>query len=123
MQKIQHAEVKFGYRMVPPGTSGWPIWGGVNVLVVSTLQTLMVGAHDNGLQTNMPEPLAQGADNGIRHLLPRTPSAGLPLCQNSTPKGHWDMGTIPSDLLQDCSHGIIRCIGAEHKSFVRIDKE
>ena len=24
------------------------------------------------------------------------------------------MGTILSDLLQDCSHGIIRCIGAEH---------
>ena len=93
------------------------------MLPVQTLQNLMVGAHHNGLQTNVPGPLAQGADNGIRLLFPRSPSAVLPILQSYTPKGHWDMGTILSDLLQDCSHGIIRCIGAEQKSFVRIDKE
>ena len=93
------------------------------MLLVPTLQTLMVAAQDNGLRTNMPGPLAQGTDNGIRLLFPCSPSAALPLRQNSTSKGQWGMGTILSDLLQDCSHGIIRCIGAEHKFFVRIDKE
>ena len=45
------------------------------------------------------------------------------LRQNSTPKCHWDMGAILSDLIQDCAHGIIRCMGAEHKSLVRFDEE
>ena len=93
------------------------------MLLVPTLQTLMGGAHDNGFQTHIPRPLRQSADYSMCLLLPGSPSAALPLRQTSTPKGHWDMGTILSDLLYDCSYGIIRCIGAEHKSFVRIDKE
>ena len=61
------------------------------MLLVPTLQTLMVCAHHNELQTNMHGPLAQGTDNGIRLLFPCSPSAGLPLRQNSTPEGYWDI--------------------------------
>ena len=86
------------------------------MLLMPTLPALVVGAHHNGLQANMPGPLAQSTDYGVCLLFPCVPSAVLPF-------RHWHMGTILSDLLQDSSHGIIRCIGAQHKSFVRIDKQ
>ena len=45
------------------------------MLLVPTLQTSMVRARHNGLQTNMPGQPAQGADNGICLLFPCSPSA------------------------------------------------
>ena len=93
------------------------------MLLVPTLQALLDSAHHNRWQPKMPGPLAQSADCGVCLLFPCGPSAALPFRQYSTPKTHWDMGTILVHLLQDCSHGTIRCFGAEHKSFFGIDKE
>ena len=77
------------------------------MLLVPTLQALVVDAHHKGLQGNMSRTLAQSTNLGVCLLFPCGPSAAPPFRQYSPPKGHWDMGTILSDLLQGCSHGRI----------------
>ena len=83
---IHYVQVKFAWRLVPPGASGCRTRGRVNMLLVPTLQTSIVGAHHIGLQTNMPGTLAQGADNGICLLFPCSLSA--PKLYSKKPQTH-----------------------------------
>ena len=83
----------------------------------------MTGIYHYGLKSDVARPFSERAHNGINLLLPRGPDPMFAFCQDSTPKGHCDMRSIALDLLKDCPLGIVRGVGAQHKSLVRVYQE
>ena len=94
--------------------------GGVHVLLVPRLQTLMVGADADRMEGYVPSPFPESHDDGIRLLFSGRPRPSLAVRQDSAPEGHGHVPPIVKHLLQHSANGVVGSISAQDEPSVRI---
>ena len=105
---------------MPSCPSGGGTSGGVEVLFVPRLQTLMVGADSDGMEGYVPSPFPESHDDGIRLPFSGRPRHSLAFRQDSAPEGPWHVPPIVKHLFQPSANGVVGSVGAQDEPSVRI---
>ena len=82
------------------------------MLLVPRLQTLMVGADGDGMESYVPSPFSESYDDGIHLLSPGRPRRSVSFRQDSAPEGHWHVPPIVKHLLLHSANGVVGSVGA-----------
>ena len=90
------------------------------MLLVPRLQTLMVGADDDGMEGYVPSSFPESHDDGIRLLFTGRPRPSMAFRQDSAPEGHGHVPPILKHLLQHSAYGVVRSVGAQDEPSVGI---
>ena len=98
-RNIHNSEVKLGQGLMPSCLSGGRTSGGVHVLLVSLLQTLMVGANGDRMEGYVPSPFPESHDAGIHLLFTGRPRPSLAFRQDLAPEGHVHVPPVVKHLL------------------------